>query len=133
MATGRLAGPRGATRSGHDEESRGPHLPVHAALEKLLKNQQAEHDRLKKAGRIIALVFHRNGTRIKNLRKAWTTACTTAGCPGRIPHDFRRTAVRNLEPAGVLRDAATKIDNASGTISGTTTSKDPSTPTAQSV
>ena len=27
--------------------------------------------------------------------------CREAGCPGRIPHDFRRTAVRNLVRAGV--------------------------------
>ena len=29
-----------------------------------------------------------------------------AGVPGRILHDFRRTAVRNLEPAGVPRSVA---------------------------
>jgi integrase len=33
-------------------------------------------------------------------------ACTVAGVPGRILHDFRRTAVRNLERAGVSRSAA---------------------------
>src|SRR5262245_1208038 len=33
--------------------------------------------------------------------KAWRKARTDAGCPGRIPHDFRRTAVRNLVRAGV--------------------------------
>ena len=81
------------------------------------------------------------------------------GCPGRILHDFRRTAVRNLERAGVprsaatsmvghnteaiyrryaivdagaLRDAATKIDTAAGTIPGTTTSEQNDTPAAQS-
>jgi hypothetical protein len=32
-----------------------------------------------------------------------------AGVPGKIPHDFRRTAVRNLERAGVARSAAMKI------------------------
>jgi integrase len=32
-----------------------------------------------------------------------------AGVPGRIPHDFRRTAVRNLERAGVPRSVAMKM------------------------
>ncbi|MEC4681837.1 MAG: tyrosine-type recombinase/integrase, partial [Nitrospirota bacterium] len=34
-------------------------------------------------------------------RKAWNTACEKAGVPGRIPHDFRRTAVRSLVRAGI--------------------------------
>jgi integrase len=33
-------------------------------------------------------------------------ACVAAGAPGRIPHAFRRTAVRNLERAGVPRSTA---------------------------
>jgi hypothetical protein len=33
--------------------------------------------------------------------KAWRKTRVNAGCPGRIPHDFRRTAVRNLVRAGV--------------------------------
>src|SRR5262249_29614393 len=32
-----------------------------------------------------------------------------AGVPGRIMHDFRRTAVRNLERAGVPRSVAMKM------------------------
>jgi hypothetical protein len=32
-----------------------------------------------------------------------------AGCPGRLMHDFRRTAVRNLERAGVPRSTAMKL------------------------
>ena len=47
-----------------------------------------------------------DGKRIKSLRGAWGSACTAAGLPGRIPHDFRRTAVRNLEQVGVSRSAA---------------------------
>ncbi len=35
------------------------------------------------------------------LRKAWAAAFKKAGVPGRILHDFRRTAVRNLVRAGV--------------------------------
>jgi hypothetical protein len=55
-------------------------------------------------------VFHRkNGSQIHSFRKAWTTACIKAGCPGRIPHDFRRTAVRNLVRAGVGDTIAMKV------------------------
>jgi integrase len=50
---------------------------------------------------IIPWVFHRDGARVRTFRRAWASACTAAGCPGRIPHDFRRTAVRNLVRAGV--------------------------------
>ncbi|HZO53105.1 MAG TPA: hypothetical protein VFB63_10320 [Bryobacteraceae bacterium] len=56
----------------------GRTFPFTTALEKLLKDQQAEHDKLRKAGRIVALVFHRNGKRIKDLRRAWDAACTAA-------------------------------------------------------
>jgi integrase len=144
---------------GTTKNREGRSYPFTAALEKILKAQDAEHDRLKKAGRIVALVFHRDGERILDFRKAWDTACTAAGCPGRIPHDFRRTAVRNLEragvprsaamamvghkteaiyrryaivDAGVLREAAAKIDKATGTLSGTTTPTSTTTPAAQS-
>jgi integrase len=33
---------------------------------------------------------------IRAFGKAWKSACRAAGCPGRIPHDLRRTAVRNF-------------------------------------
>jgi len=46
---------------------------------------------------------------ITSFIKAFKAACRKAGCPGRIPHDFRRTAVRNLERAGVPRSHAMKL------------------------
>lgn len=53
-------------------------------------------------------MFHwtRRGRPLKGFTKAWRQACIDAGVPGRIPHDFRRTAVRNLERAGVPRSTA---------------------------
>jgi integrase len=70
-------------------------------LRACLEAQWAETQALqRKTGRIIPWVFHhRGGQQIKDDRKSWWTACRLAGVPGRIPHDFRRTAVRNLERA----------------------------------
>jgi hypothetical protein len=32
--------------------------------------------------------------------KSWKIACRAAGCPGRIPHDLRRMAIRNFIRSG---------------------------------
>jgi integrase len=91
----------GTTKSGE-----GRVYPFTARLEAVLKDRLIEHERLKKEDRIIALVFHRSGKRVKNVRGAWRSACAAAGVPGRLLHDMRRSAVRNLERDGVSRSAA---------------------------
>ena len=40
------------------------------------------------------------------LRKVWIAAAKAAGLPGLIPHDLRRSCVRNLERAAVPRSTA---------------------------
>jgi integrase len=39
----------------------------------------------------------------------WASACKAAGVAGRLRHDLRRTAARNLERAGVPRGVAMQI------------------------
>jgi integrase len=82
----------------------GRTFPYGTALPELrtvIDAQWRDHVRLQKAGTIVSRVFQHHGKPIKHFRKAWQTACAAAGCPGKIPHDFRRTAVRNLVRAGV--------------------------------
>jgi hypothetical protein len=47
--------------------------------------------------------------RIIDFYGAWDKACELAGCPGRIPHDLRRTAVRNLVRAGNTDQVAMQL------------------------
>jgi site-specific recombinase XerD len=57
----------------------------------------------KRTKAVIRWVFCRaDGVRIHRFYGAWRDACMAAGIQ-RIPHDFRTTAVRNLERAGVPR------------------------------
>jgi integrase len=63
----------------------------------------------RRLGVVIPWVFHRDGQPILDLRAAWDGACKRAGLVGMIRHDFRRTAVRNLERAGVPRSVAMKL------------------------
>lgn len=60
-------------------------------------------------GRTIPWLFHREGMPIKDYYYHWRKACEIAGLTGWFMYDFRRTAVRNLERAGVSRSAAMKM------------------------
>lgn len=88
----------------------GREFPLIPELRALLERRLALTKRLERArARVIPLVFHRAGRPIKSLRRSWRTACKEAGRPGAIPHDLRRSAVRNLERAGVSRSVAMKL------------------------
>jgi hypothetical protein len=63
-----------------------------------------------RVGRIIPWAFCLpSGDRIGDFRKVSASACCVAGVPRRLVHNFRRTAVRNLERAGVPRSSGMKL------------------------
>ena len=54
-------------------------------------------------------VFQHKGSRIGNFTKAWQRASNAAGVEGKLFHDLRRTAVRNMVRAGVSENVAMMI------------------------
>jgi integrase len=95
---------------GETKNQEGRMFPLTPDLRAVLERQRERTAAADKAtDRIVPWVFHRSGKPIKDFRGAWRQACKNAGSPGRIPHDFRRTAVRGLERAGVSRSVAMKM------------------------
>ena len=102
LAGGRLTLDAGETKNG---EGREVFLtpPLRAAFVAQLERVDALQ---RQRSCVIPFVFphlrgrHR-GERRRDFRKAWLAACEHAGVAGRLRHDLRRTAVRNLVRAGV--------------------------------
>ena len=91
-------------------------FPLTRELRRILEDQETIANDLKTRGIIARHVFcytigNKAGQRITEggFNKAWRKARVVAGCPGRIPHDFRRTAVRNLVRAGVPERVAMQL------------------------
>lgn len=82
-------------------------------LDELRQMVEAQRESVKQIaavkGEIVPWVFHRDGRQIRSVRVAFEQACIKAGCPGRLIHDFRRTAVRNLVRAGVPERVAMQL------------------------
>lgn len=95
---------------GTTKNKQGREFPFTTELRALLQSQRVHTDAVQKErGAIVPHVFHRSGEPIRWFYDSWRTACTHAGQPGRIPHDFRRTAVRNLVRAGIPERVAMKM------------------------
>ena len=54
-------------------------------------------------------VFHRHGEEIGSFHKAWRSACKKAGLQGRLFHDLRRSAARNLVRSGTPEAIAMRV------------------------
>lgn len=105
--------------AGTTKNGEGRVFPMTAALRAVLQERWAEHDRLRRAGQIVPWVFFREvaagrggektARPIIAFTKAWQTACRAAGCPGRLPHDLRRTAIRSFVRSGTSENVAMRL------------------------
>src|SRR5262249_19398721 len=99
----------GSTKA-RDECGRVCPVARRPALAELLQTQyQAAMALEREKGDQVPWLFHRAGRPIRSYHEAWRAACARADLPGRYPHDFRRTAVRRLERAGVPRSQAKRL------------------------
>jgi integrase len=95
---------------GESKNTEGRMFPLTPELREILSRQMEKTRQLQLAtDTLIPWVFHRGGKPIKDYYGGWDKACRLAGYPDRVAHDLRRTAVRNLERAGVPRSAAMKM------------------------
>ena len=54
-------------------------------------------------------IFHLDGRKAGDFRKAWRTACMKIGKPELLFHDLRRSAIRNMVRAGIPERVAMTI------------------------
>ena len=95
---------------GTTKNREGRLFPPTPELRALLEQRLEYTRRCERAqGKIVPYVFHRSGRPLKCMRRSWKTACKDAGVPGRLLHDLRRSAVRNLERASISRSVAMKV------------------------
>jgi integrase len=97
---------------GETKNGKGREIHFTDELRDILTKQLASVEALKKRAvpYVCSYVFHHaDGSQIRNMRGAWEAAREAAGLPNALLHDFRRTAVRNLERAGVARTTAMEM------------------------
>src|SRR5215472_7124877 len=93
---------------GETKNREGRQFPLIPPLRTLLEAQKSKAEALAHSTGVIprSVFFRDTGNPIKDFYGAWRAACRKVGVPGIVPHDLRRSAVRDLERSGVPRSVA---------------------------
>jgi integrase len=98
-----LAGREIRLRSEQSKTGKGRVLVIESDVAEIIERRRQER-RLD-----CATVFHHAGQPIKTFRIAWGGACRRANVQGKLFHDLRRTAARNMVRAGVPERVAMDV------------------------
>ncbi len=63
----------------------------------------------REVGGFLTVLTRPDGKPVRDFRETWANACSSAGVPGLLFHDLRRTAARNLQRAGIAEGVIMKI------------------------
>jgi integrase len=86
------------------------YVPILGELVELIERRKEARSIKTNSGVLLSsLVFHRAGKPVAEFRKSWAMACRKSGCEGRLFHDLRRSAARNLIRSGVTKDVAKQV------------------------
>jgi integrase len=81
-------------------------VPIYGEMRPWLDMQYADH---RANWPSCEYVFHHHNSPVGHHVGGWNEACESAGIPRVLRHDLRRTAVRNMERAGIPRSVAMRI------------------------
>ncbi len=94
----------------HSKNRKPRSVPLVGELADIIKRRKAARQiQANGTVELSPLIFHRHGEPIREFRKSWASACRRAGLEGRLFHDLRRSAVRNMVQAGVPQEVAKRI------------------------
>ena len=98
-----LTGDTLTLRAEHSKNRTARDIPVIGELAEIISRRRLQMSPL------TPLIFHRNGKCIGDFRVVWRRACALAGVPGKLFHDLRRSAVRDMVRAGTPESVAMKL------------------------
>lgn len=98
-------------RREHSKNGEPRVLPLVGELAEIISRRREAREYQTPTGEtaLSVYVFHRDGQQVGDFRKSWKAACRAAGLATLLFHDLRRSAVRNLDRAGVTQPVAMQI------------------------
>lgn len=102
----------GEIRIPDSKNGEGRTLPLDGALVELIDRRWTAREYATPSGSALSVyVFHRRGKPINKTTfgKQWRKACKAAGVPGRLFHDLRRSAARNMVRGGAPQSVAMRV------------------------